>query len=165
MESMFKPVKWDKLPKQVRVGMTMMRIPLFNYLMVGAGNFFLKKMLPRATVRAFTEEENAYYRAPYPTIKSRKPVRVWPTHIPKEGKPAYVYQAVSAYHNWLKESSLPKLLLHADPGIMIQQADADWIVEHFPNTTAVHVGKGLHFIQEDHPHEIGEAIADWYKTL
>jgi haloalkane dehalogenase len=33
------------------------------------------------------------------------------------------------------------------------------------NLTTVDVGPGLHFIQEDRPHEIGEAIGTWYRGL
>jgi haloalkane dehalogenase len=29
----------------------------------------------------------------------------------------------------------------------------------------VNVGDGIHYLQEDHPHEIGTAIADWYAAL
>jgi len=27
----------------------------------------------------------------------------------------------------------------------------------------VPVGNGIHYLQEDHPHEIGAAIADWMR--
>jgi len=30
---------------------------------------------------------------------------------------------------------------------------------------AVHVGDGIHYLQEDHPQEIGAAIAEWYRAL
>jgi hypothetical protein len=30
---------------------------------------------------------------------------------------------------------------------------------------AVYVGDGIHYLQEDHPHEIGAAIADCYAAL
>jgi haloalkane dehalogenase len=37
-------------------------------------------------------------------------------------------------------------------------------VRTFPSQTEVKV-KGLHYVQEDSPHEIGTALADWYTTL
>ena len=37
-------------------------------------------------------------------------------------------------------------------------------VRTFPNQTEVRV-RGLHYVQEDSPHEIGEALADWYRSL
>jgi haloalkane dehalogenase len=33
------------------------------------------------------------------------------------------------------------------------------------NLKTVEIGPGAHFVQEDRPHEIGEAIAEWYKEL
>jgi haloalkane dehalogenase len=41
------------------------------------------------------------------------------------------------------------------------------ILEHvrsFPNQTEVTVS-GLHYVQEDSPHEIGTALAEWYRRL
>ena len=34
----------------------------------------------------------------------------------------------------------------------------------WPNQREVTV-KGVHFIQEDSPHEIGRALADWYRSI
>ena len=31
----------------------------------------------------------------------------------------------------------------------------------FPNTETVFIGKGRHYIQEDQPDAIGEALSDW----
>jgi len=31
--------------------------------------------------------------------------------------------------------------------------------------TSVDIGPGLHFVQEDRPHEIGRAIRAWYEGL
>ncbi len=33
------------------------------------------------------------------------------------------------------------------------------------NLTTIDVGEGIHYLQEDHPHEIGEGIAKWYRGL
>jgi hypothetical protein len=45
------------------------------------------------------------------------------------------------------------------------EADAKWISENIPNTRMIHLGQGIHFIQEDHPEKIGSEISDWYATL
>ena len=31
--------------------------------------------------------------------------------------------------------------------------------------TSVDLGDGIHYLQEDHPHEIGDGIAKWYGQL
>ena len=33
------------------------------------------------------------------------------------------------------------------------------------NIEFVYLGQGLHFIQEDYPHEIGKEITKWYKKI
>ena len=47
------------------------------------------------------------------------------------------------------------------PGALIPLPAAEWVERSFPNLTTVDVGKGLHFIQEDHPRAIGRAVAEW----
>ena len=33
------------------------------------------------------------------------------------------------------------------------------------NLTSINLGKGRHYLPEDHPHAIGEALAEWYRAL
>ncbi len=33
------------------------------------------------------------------------------------------------------------------------------------NLETVHLGKSLHFLQEDHPHAIGENVARWFQEM
>jgi haloalkane dehalogenase len=55
-----------------------------------------------------------------------------------------------------------KLLLHADPGAIITEPIRRWCEDTFKNLTSVSVGPGIHFIQEDNPDGIGQAIAAWF---
>ena len=57
----------------------------------------------------------------------------------------------------------PKLFINADPGAILTGAQREFC-RSWPNQREVTV-KGIHFIQEDSPHEIGAAIRDWYDTL
>ena len=61
----------------------------------------------------------------------------------------------------LQTSTLPKLCLYADPGLLIPKEMADWCGAHLPHCEVVHVGQSLHYLQEDCPREIGRAIAEW----
>jgi haloalkane dehalogenase len=54
---------------------------------------------------------------------------------------------------------IPKLFINADPGVTIKDAERQF-VRRWANQREVTV-KGLHFIQEDSPHEIGKAIKAW----
>ena len=70
----------------------------------------------------------------------------------------------AAYADWLATSSVPKLFVKAEPGgILSSGADLDF-VRRLPAQTEVTVA-GIHYVQEDSPHEIGRAIADWMATL
>jgi len=40
-----------------------------------------------------------------------------------------------------------------------------WAREHLPNLEIVSIGPGLHFVQEDNPHEIGAQLAAWVRRL
>jgi haloalkane dehalogenase len=101
------------------------------------------------------------YKQPYPTIKSRKPLRQWPCEIPIDGKPARMQKIVQDYSTKLQESSYPKLLLYGTPGGLITGKGVQWCEKHLKNLKKVELGKGLHYLQEDHPHKIGDAIAGW----
>ena len=80
-----------------------------------------------------------------------------------DGEPADVVEIVDAYGRWLAESPLPKLFVNAEPGAILR-GEAREFCRGWPNQTEVTV-KGSHFIQEDSPDEIGQAVADWLKGL
>lgn len=161
MEALIRPVSWSDFPPDFKMGFKLMRTPYVGWFMISVLNFFVKKILPQATIRALTAEEMTVYNRPYSTIESRKPVRQWPCEIPIDGKPARMQKIVHDYSTKLKESTYPKLLLYAVPGGLITNRGVQWCEEHLKNLTTVELGTGLHYLQEDHPHKIGHAIAEW----
>ncbi len=165
MESLIAPFTWETIPVEGRDMIKAIKTPGVGEEMVMNKNMFLEKFLPSAVVRDLTKEELQYYRAPYPTPESRKPVWKWPTEIPVSGTPANVHKIVANYHEWLQTTTVPKLLLSATPGMMIKEAEVKWVKRNMKNVDIVNVGKGLHFIQEDNPHAIGEAISNWYQQI
>jgi haloalkane dehalogenase len=75
-----------------------------------------------------------------------------------------VVAIVAAYDEWLKTSSVPKLFLKAEPGgILSAGPDIDF-ARSLPAQKEVTIA-GVHYVQEDSPHEIGRAIADWMSKL
>jgi haloalkane dehalogenase len=70
-----------------------------------------------------------------------------------------VHQRIADYSTWLQVASLPKLFIDAEPGVFIT-GRVRKLACSFPNQQYVLV-KGLHFIQEDSPNEIGQAINNW----
>jgi haloalkane dehalogenase len=119
-------------------------------------NFFIETVLPRSILRQLSEVEMEAYRAPFRERAARLPMLVWPRELPIEGEPADVVAIVTQYGEWLAKSDLPKLLISAEPGsILIGGALA--FCRGWPNQREVAV-KGIHFVQEDCPDEIGRAL-------
>jgi haloalkane dehalogenase len=70
-----------------------------------------------------------------------------------------------AYMKWLQETDIPKLALYAEPGLLMPEQMATWCVENMPNCESVKIGKGLHYVQEDCPREIGQATSKWLSAM
>ena len=60
---------------------------------------------------------------------------------------------------------MPKLVFWATPGTFVTAQKVEWYEEKLKNVKIVHVGKGSHFLQEDHPRRIGSEIHDWIEKL
>ncbi|KAJ1634303.1 haloalkane dehalogenase [Pavlovales sp. CCMP2436] len=163
MEGMIRTLSFKELLIKLRFLFTMMRSPLFNWLLVAKGNASLKIFLPGEIVRELTKEEIAAYNAPYPTTKSRKVLMRWPQEIPFDGYPASTHATVTSYAQWLAQTQMPILFLKFSPGMLIDAKQAEKIESTLKNLTTVDLGEGRHFVQEDHPHEIGEAIVAWIR--
>jgi haloalkane dehalogenase len=132
--------------------------------MVLEKNLFIEGVLPTSVLRKLTDDEMAEYRRPFANPgEDRRPTLSWPRQIPIEGEPAEVVQIVADYGAWLAQSQVPKLLIVAEPGAILRGPMLDFC-RTWPNQREATV-KGIHFIQEDSPHEIGQAVAEWLKTL
>ena len=165
MEAMYEQKQWNKLSTELKVAMHLMRSKFTSWLILGVGNQFVSKMLPDWVERKLTTEEMEHYKAPFLTLKSRKPIYVFPRDVPVKESPSYSAKAVNAYNQWLQETPIPKICFYADPGILIPIEEIPWIEKNFPNITMVALGKGTHFLQEDYPHEIGSALNKWYQSI
>ena len=165
MECMYDiPITLD-MPASDRIALKMMRTPGFGWFMVQVANVFFKVMIPSMTLRKLTKEEMKHYAAPYPTIKSRKPLLQWPLTVPFDGgKPKDVAKAITSWSKWLFETEIPKLLFHVSPGYGIKEKDVEIIKSGMKNLKSIDLGEGIHFIQEDYPHEIGIEIAKWIQN-
>jgi len=166
MEAFILPVpSWDDFPADARDIFQAFRTPDQGWDLIVNKNMFVENVLPGSVVRGLTKEEMDHYREPFKEPLSRKPVWRWPNEIPIEGEPADVLDAVENYNSKLQDSELPKLLFYADPGALVSAPVVEWCKSSLKNLKAVNLGKGIHFLQEDHPHLIGSELAEWYKNL
>ena len=161
MEGIVRPLEWDEWNKDAR--------GIFEGFRSEAGedmilkkNLFIEAVLPGSILRKLTDEEMAVYRRPFAEEgEDRRPTLSWPRQIPLDGEPENVVESVDDYARWMAENDLPKLFINADPGAILIGAQREFC-RSWKNQTEVTV-KGSHFIQEDSPHEIGEAVAKWRK--
>ncbi len=165
MEAIVRPVTWDEWPGSVRGLFQQIRTPEVGWDLIVNKHVFVEQILPGAVQRDLTPEEMDTYRAPFLDPPTRKPVWRWPNEIPIDGEPADVVELVQHYSDWLTQSTVPKLLLYAQPGAILRADLVAWCTEHIEALTAVDIGAGLHFVQEDQPHAIGRALRDWYRGL
>jgi haloalkane dehalogenase len=132
--------------------------------MVLEQNIFVEAMLPGAIQRKLSPEEMDHYRKPFRNPgEDRRPTLSWPRNLPIDGEPADVVAIVNEYAKWLSETDVPKLFINAEPGAIVRGRFREF-VRTWPNQTEITVS-GVHFVQEDSPHEIGAAIADFVRGL
>lgn len=165
MEAIVKPIRWQDFPLGPRIGFKLFRTPGIGWFMLSVMNMFLTQIMPQMTLRKLSETEKKRYFAPFPTVASRQPIRQWPCEIPADGKPEDMHELVAAFSRKLQESPVPKLLLYARPGAVLTAAGVAWCRDNLKNLKAVDIGKGLHYLPEDHPQRIGEELATWYQVL
>ncbi len=163
MEAIVCPLTWEDWPEGGRDIFKALRSPVGEMLVLEK-NVFVERILPSSIIRNLAEEEMDTYRAPYtPGGETRRPTLTWPREIPFEGEPEDVHGIVTEYASFLKDSAIPKLFVNADPGTILTGRQRGFC-QTWANQTEVTV-KGLHFIQEDSPHEIGQAIAEFLDGL
>jgi haloalkane dehalogenase len=164
MEAIVAPLTWDDWPGAARNIFQAMRGPAGDE-MVLEKNVFVERILPASVTRKLGDAEMAVYRKPYLEAgESRRPTLTWPRQIPIDGEPGDVTAIVEQYARWLgSKASPPKLFVNADPGTILIGRQRE-LCRKWPNQRETTV-KGLHFVQEDSPHEIGAAISDWYRSL
>ena len=133
--------------------------------MVLRDNFFVEKMLfEYGVMRKLSDEEKAVYAAPFDTPESRLPTLIFPRDIPFDGQPADMSAAVERYSVWMGASTnLPKLFIDASQGHGTAGAAREHCLK-WPNQTVVTV-EAKHYVPEDCPHEIGEALVEFLKRV
>ena len=156
---------WDDFHADAVETFKKFRTPGVGERMILDGNAFVEGVLPRNIVRKLTEDEMAVYRAPFTTPESRRPTWRFPNELPIAGEPADVYLAMKLAHRALAESSYPKLLFAGDPGALVSPAFAKSFASGLKNCSVVHLGPGLHYVQEDHPEAISSNLHKWLTEL
>jgi haloalkane dehalogenase len=162
-ETIVRSRSWDEMDQSARDMFERLRSPE-GETMVLRDNIFVDKLFPARILRSLSDAEMAVYRRPYLNPgEDRRPTLTLPREIPIDGKPEHTAEAVKAYGDWMATSDVPKLFIDGDPGAIITGVLRDYC-RTWRNQEEVRV-KGKHFLQEDSPREIGDAIVGWLKRL
>ncbi|TNF80794.1 MAG: haloalkane dehalogenase [Gammaproteobacteria bacterium] len=163
MEAIVRPMDWEEWP-EAAAGIFKGFRSEAGEEMVLEKNLFVEAVLPGSVLRDMTEEEMTVYRRPFLNPgEDRRPTLTWPRQIPLSGEPAEVVSIVQDYSVWLAGAEVRKLFINAEPGAILINDQREFC-RGWPNQTEVTV-RGNHFLQEDSPHEIGEAIAAWRRGI
>jgi haloalkane dehalogenase len=167
MEGHLRPLPgWDAFDAGGRELFQRLRTDGVGEQMVLEENFFIDTLLPAAVMNPLSSADLDTYRRPYPDPRSRRPLLRWPREIPVDGCPPDVAEILSAAASNLVSSPVPKLLVHGDPGAITSAATIQWCRHNLPTLTITDVGGPAgHFLLEDRPVQVAEAIWGWLATL
>ena len=143
-----------------------MRWDAFADFMIVNQPRFQRLALDMGTVRDLSPEEEARYLDVYDDVERRRVVREGPgpTTMPRGAvsqMPGDMVDVMNRNAAALAQSDIPMLLLTADPGMIVQPEAVAYALENFRDLTIREVGAGRHFLPEDQPTAVGEAIRDW----
>lgn len=131
-------------------------------------------IVPMMTKRRLSDEEKLAYREPYATDTAKRQLMFegpGPVNFPKKKnlKPEnatneFIVMMNSNAAN-LKGTKIPLLILYAKPGFILRKKALKYAKANYPNLTTEYIGKGKHFLPEDHPKAIGQAISNWLTKI
>ena len=162
-ETVISPIKSEQMGEDIR-GLFMMLRSEKGDKKVLEENFFVEKMLGTDPIEPFSEEVMNVYRKPYLNQgEDRRPTLDWPRQIPIDREPIEIHEEVKANLSFMLENEIPKLLIIGNPGRLMGKKLIEFC-RTFKNQREATV-KGHHFLQEESPREIAEAINNWLKNI
>ena len=162
MEGIVQSMEWEDWNEDAKGIFQGFRSPAGEEMILEK-NLFIEAVLPGSILRKLSDAEMNEYRRPFNDKKSRRPTLDWPRQIPLENDPPEICRIVDSYSQWMAENNIPKLFINAEPGAILIGKQREFC-RTWKNQKEATV-KGSHFIQEDSPNEIGNAIFDWLKGL
>ena len=155
MECIVRPFKsWDEWPDNTKAFFQAQRSPAGEEVILEK-NLFIEYLLPlRGISKEAMDVYRSYWEIPGP---SRMPMLAWSRDLPIAGEPKDVVEVVDSYARWMSTNTIPKLFIDAEPAGFLIKGQREFC-RAWPNQEKVTV-KGAHFLQEDSPNEVGEAVA------
>ena len=139
---------------------TVMGGPVGRFL-IAYFNIFVNIVIPWLTHRVkLGREVMRAYRGPFPTPKSRRPIFIFPKDILR-ARPflANLENRLACLRN------RPVLFVWGDEDFAFTENERKRFAGHFPDHKTVILKGASHYILEDAPDEIADAIRAWYPTI
>jgi haloalkane dehalogenase len=163
-ETIVKSMRWRDFSRDFKLALRLFRTPGLGRLLIQGLNLFVKQALPRGVTVRLDPAAKEMYEQPFGSFSSRKPLWRMPNDLPLDGRPSDVSEAADQWAAWLGRSAAPKLLIHASPGLLIRSTEVAWCKANIRNLATIDIGGGLHYLQEEQPEAIGNAIAQWLRS-
>lgn len=165
-EAMLQPyARWADFPANLVDGFKAFRAKGSGEDLIIDKNAFIEQALPSSTVAELTPEVMDCYRRPFAEPQSRKVILQFVRQLPIGGRPSDVAKAANQYGRWLQRTTIPKLFLWAQPGLISTEKDVKWAQKRYKNLKTSFLGDGIHFLQESHPVEFGQEVARWLDDI
>ncbi|QBQ99064.1 haloalkane dehalogenase [Paraburkholderia pallida] len=162
-ETTIRPREWSEVNPSERALFEQLRSSEGEQMILQE-NAFVEVLLPRWVLRKLSEAEMEVYRRPFRNSgEDRRPTLTFPREVLIGGEPAHMLPIIQANTDWMSTTETPKLFINGDPGAIVFGALRE-LCRTWPNQREVTV-RGKHYLQEDSPLEIGQAIVDWLGTL
>lgn len=161
METFPFSVSWSEFPAGFGLGFRLFRTPIIGQFLIMRMNVFVNQVLPAAIHGKLSKEIHARYKEPFPTVKSRFPVYVWPNELPIDDRQGETYREIKRVEAALPDFGFPMLLFSATPGGLVPAERVEWFKQTIKDLTVKDIGLGIHFLQEDNPAGIASGIVEW----
>ena len=162
METLVTPLEWEDWPEVRKDLFKQFKSPMGEDMAL-RDNLFIDTIETRM-IRNLTEVEWAAYRERYDEPgESRRPTYDFARSCPIAGEPKDIIDMVNRFGEWLSTSQVPKLFLNAYPGSILTGRQREYC-RTWPNQQERTV-IGIHYLQEDSPHLIGQGVAEFIGSL
>ena len=124
-------------------------------------NGFVNLVIPGAVKRGrLSRSVMDHYRRPFPTVESRRPVAVFPREL--LGARPFLEEAERGLER-LRDR--PALLCFSDGDPVFGERERERFAQALPHHHSATIRNAGHYLQEDAPRDIAEAIAGWHPSL
>lgn len=163
MESIVRPLEWADLQPKLREMLERSRSPEGEQFVMDTDDYFdlaTRREFLTPPGRQIIEE---YRRTLGQPAAMRQALHTGLNSIPIGGVPAATHGLVDDYATWLREASVPKLLILGEPGHLLVD-DLATEAADLPGTTVVRVS-GAHMLPEDSPDGVALLLGQWQRAL